>query len=105
MLTIAQQILQKYGTSYLLRQTAEECCELAQAALKMVRVEEGTTPMQLPEARANLIEEMADVQLMLDYMMQELISSAENRQLHNIMDNKETRMYRRLFLDKKEVET
>ncbi len=103
MLTIAQQILQKYGTGYLLRQAAEECCELAQAALKVVRAEEKTTPMTLPEARESLIEEMADVQLMLDYMMAELISSAENRRLHNIMDEKEARMYRRLILDK-EVE-
>lgn len=103
MLTIAQQIIGKYGTGYLLRQAAEECCELAQAALKLVRVEEGTTPTTLPETRAHLIEEMADVQLMLEYMMQELLSTAENRQLTGIMDEKEARMYRRLILDK-EVE-
>lgn len=42
---------------------AEEACELAQAALKMCRVESKTnpTPVTVEEARAKLIEEFTDV--------------------------------------------
>lgn len=47
----------------LLAQTAEECAELAKAALKLRRVLDGTnpTPVSQEEAEANLQEEMSDV--------------------------------------------
>lgn len=52
----------------LLCQLAEECSELAQAALKVKRAmtAKNYTPMGLEEARKNLIEECADVLLCLD---------------------------------------
>lgn len=46
----------------LLRQTAEEAAELAQAALKVIRVARGTTPLDGETAVDILIEEVADVQ-------------------------------------------
>lgn len=46
----------------LLRQTAEEAAELAQAALKVIRVARGTTPLDGETAVDMLIEEVADVQ-------------------------------------------
>ena len=46
----------------LLRQTAEEAAELAQAALKIIRVAKGTTPLDGETAVDMLIEEIADVQ-------------------------------------------
>lgn len=46
----------------LLRQTAEEAAELAQAALKVIRVARGTTPLDGETAVDMLIEEIADVQ-------------------------------------------
>lgn len=54
------------SSEYMLRQLAEECCELSQAALKAIRAHNRETPVPLKEATDNLIEEMADVQLMLD---------------------------------------
>lgn len=46
----------------LLRQTAEEAAELAKAALKVIRVAKGTTPLDGEDAVGMLIEEIADVQ-------------------------------------------
>lgn len=46
----------------LLRQTAEEAAELTQAALKIIRVARGTTPLDGETAVDMLIEEIADVQ-------------------------------------------
>lgn len=51
----------------LLAQLSEECNELAKAALKMRRVLDGRnpTPVRMPEAWANLQEEISDVLLCL----------------------------------------
>lgn len=46
----------------LLRQTAEEAVELAQAALKVIRAAKGTTPLDGEDAMDMLVEEIADVQ-------------------------------------------
>ena len=46
----------------LLRQTAEEAVELAQAALKVIRAAKGTTPLGGEDAVDMLVEEIADVQ-------------------------------------------
>lgn len=46
----------------LLRQTAEEAAELAQAALKVIRAAKGTTPLDREDAVDMLVEEIADVQ-------------------------------------------
>ena len=51
-----------------LLQLAEECTELAHAALKLVRVMEGTnpTPVNMCEAEDALMEEIADVLVCMD---------------------------------------
>lgn len=53
------------GEPALMEQLAEECSELAQAALKLARKERGEnpTPKTLGECFKDLIEEMADVNL------------------------------------------
>lgn len=53
------------GEPALMEQLAEECSELAQAALKLARKERGEnpTPKTLDECFKALIEEMADVKL------------------------------------------
>jgi len=53
----------------MLAQLAEECCELAQAALKLRRTFEGTspTPVMKHEAEYNFREEIADVLLTMRY--------------------------------------
>jgi NTP pyrophosphatase (non-canonical NTP hydrolase) len=47
-------------------QLAEESAELAQAALKMVRVIYGDTPVTFDDACDHLLEEIADVKLCAD---------------------------------------
>lgn len=42
-------------------QLAEEASELSQASLKLVRSIDGNTPVQESEAKAHLLEEIADV--------------------------------------------
>ena len=59
---------------YLLRQTAEECCELAQACMKFIRADKGETPMTREQAWAKILEEYADVQLML-HMVETLLDN------------------------------
>ena len=55
----------------ILAQLAEEAAELAQAALKLRRVLDGTnpTPVTETEARRNLVEECADVLNCLNYAL------------------------------------
>lgn len=59
----------------LLAQLAEEAAELGHAALKMRRVMDGRnpTPVRLSEAYANLQEEIADVQLVLEVLVLEVL--------------------------------
>lgn len=54
--------------SELLCQLSEESAELAKAALKLRRAEDGTnpTPVTIEEATENLMEEIADILLVLD---------------------------------------
>lgn len=54
-------IRDKISQSGLLCQLAEEAAELAQAALKLKRAMEGTTPVTEGEARYALLTEIADV--------------------------------------------
>ena len=63
---IFEAIAGKYGKEYMLRQMAEECSELAQAALKYIRAVRKETPMRIVEAIEHLTEEIADVLLMID---------------------------------------
>ena len=53
----------------MLAQLAEECCELAQAALKLRRTFEGTspTPVTQEDAEREFREEIADVLLTMRY--------------------------------------
>ena len=46
---------------YRLRILAEECAELSQASLKLIRAKDNDTPISTPNARMLLIEECADV--------------------------------------------
>ena len=60
-----QYIIDCLSTEELLCQLAEECSELAQAALKLRRVENGTNPARVSEEDAvkNVLEEIADISL------------------------------------------
>ncbi len=60
-------IMENVPTSAILCQLAEECSELSQAALKLVRVIDGVNPTTVSEQEAidNLWEEVADINVCL----------------------------------------
>lgn len=74
-------IREKLSREELLVMLAEECAELSKAALKLRRVYSGDnpTPMTRADAYANLVEEIADVELCIEVLG---LNSCEN--LHNI---------------------
>ena len=61
------EVIRSLGEPALLEQLAEECSELAQAALKLARLERGEnpTPKSKIHCESALIEEIADVHLCL----------------------------------------
>lgn len=76
----------------LLAGLAEECSELAQAALKLRRVYDGTnpTPMKEEDAIERFYEEIADVQLYLEQI------SLPQSYINEIMMEKQRRWENRL---------
>lgn len=84
-----------YGPDYLPRQLAEECSELAQAALKLIRARNGETPDSLTKARNLYIEELADVWVMLDLALMDLTED-EIQYCVDISDYKRDRLKKRL---------
>lgn len=66
--TQAGAILGRIGEPALLEQLAEECSELAKAALKLARYErnENPTPITRGQAVENLVEEIADVNICIN---------------------------------------
>ena len=93
---LMDQIVEKYGEEYILRQLAEECAELNQAALKMIRAQRRETPVLPLEARDKFIEELADVHVMLK-AARRLLSLEEKMKLHTVSMSKEARMYDRML--------
>ena len=96
------EIIEKYGKEYALCQMAEECCELAIAALKLIRTWNKTTPMREDEAYERLVEEIADVLVMMYMVRCELLDDEQNACVSDIWDTKENRMYERLLDGKME---
>ena len=78
----------------LLLQLAEECAELSQAALKLRRALTGInpTPITEGEARANLLEEAADVYCVLGL----LLGYEEHAEIYGIIKRKKVRWAARL---------
>lgn len=60
------------GLPATLEHTAEECSELAKAALKVARIirKENPTPDTLEGAMEHLYEETADVQILINHILQ-----------------------------------
>ena len=88
----------------LLEALAEESAELTQAALKMIRAcdkVENKTAMTKYEAQDNLLEEIADVELVLDCIG---IGYFHRHQIERIKAEKLNRWYKRLNLEEKEQE-
>lgn len=83
---------------YLQRQLAEECAELAHAALKLVRCSKGEIMDEglKTQAKENYLEEIADVQVMLQLAECELTAD-EKEKVYDIAQKKKERMRLRLL--------
>ena len=83
----------------LLAQLAEECCELAQAALKLRRTFESTspTPVMEHEAEYDFREEIADVLLTLHYASGGDVSVVATEDIVETAAQKEARWAQRLM--------
>lgn len=89
-------IRKEYGDEYLYRQLAEECMELGHAALKLIRAEKRETPVPLEEARTALIDEAADVYVMLN-VLDDTLDADERVWLTVQIATKNQRMVARLL--------
>lgn len=96
-MNVVQCINAMISPEYCHRQLAEECTELAHAALKMVRVMNHETPKAPEEAMEALIEEMADVEVMQTIAMHKLLTPAERAALCEKVSEKTQRFYNRLI--------
>ena len=66
-LKIMKQAIEKYGVNNQMAKVQEECAELIQAISKLNRAEDNDHPGRAAKAALNhLMEEHADVQIMLD---------------------------------------
>ena len=83
-------IVEQIGVPALLEQTAEDCCELAQACLKMARKlrDENPTPKSIEDIRDNLVEEMADVRLCIGMINhdEDLMQMKDIDAFHHLID-------------------
>ena len=83
------------GTEELLCQLAEECAELTQAALKLRRVYTGKnpTPVNLEQAIAGLLEEIADVRLCTETL---LLNDEDEAEIKSTTERKTERWANRI---------
>lgn len=90
-------IRKEYGDEYLYRQLAEECMELGHAALKLIRAKKrGETPVPLDEAKTAIIDEAADVRVMLN-ALNDMLDADERVWLMVQAATKNQRMVARLL--------
>lgn len=90
-------VFEKHGKLYMLRQLAEECSELAQAALKYIRALRNETPMRTDEAIEHLTEEIADVRLMIDAVSATVLSVRDVDDVQTIKEQKLDRWKTRMI--------
>ena len=94
-----KKISEQYGEEYIIRQLAEEAAELCQAALKLVRAMRDETPVRQIDAQSHLLEEIADVEVMLRVMHCGVLNSEANKRITATGDKKYGRMVTRLILN------
>ena len=94
---IFEAIAGEYGEEYMLRQMAEECSELSQAALKYIRAVRKETPMRIDEAIEHLTEEIADVRLMIDAVSATVLSERNVDDVQAIKEQKLDRWKKRMI--------
>lgn len=89
-------ILKLLGEPAVLEGLAEECAELAQAALKLARVQRGEspTPITREAATLNFIEEVADVRCYIEILSRHY--PIRYSDLLKLVEHKRARFVRRL---------
>ena len=89
-----KKIMEYLGEAEMLAQLAEECCELGLAALKLRRILDGRnpTPRTEEEVRPNLVEEYADIQNVMGF----LLKMEDVIEVYNIIQRKKDRWMGRL---------
>ena len=97
-MTWQNQIVEQYGEEYILRQRAEESSELCQAALKLVRVMREETPVREQDAQDHLLEEIADVEVMIDFLTVNVLNLESRLTIERICAEKQKRMRERLSI-------
>lgn len=98
-----EKILNQCSPDYIYRQLAEECCELAQAALKVVRMIHDETPATRQAVEAHYLEELADVYVMMELALLDL-TDQERSTMFMIADGKRERWMSRLDEQRKPTE-
>lgn len=98
-MTWMQKIVEQYGQEYVLRQLAEESSELCQAALKLVRVMNNETPVTQADAQKHLLEEIADVEVMVNMVKSAVLNDRGVARIAEIYRQKESRMMERMIED------
>lgn len=94
--TLLRLLKESCKPDYIYRQLAEECTELAQAALKKVRYMKHEMPLsQKGDVEGNYIEELADVRVM-SWLAEQALKPQEREAMHKIMQFKRERMEERL---------
>ena len=91
-------LIERIGEPAALELLAEECTELAHAALKLARAERGEnpTPMQMEECYAAVIEEWADVIICMGELADRDWNNSD--EFDRIYEEKLDRMRKRLEL-------
>lgn len=74
-----QEVGKQLGANEILLQLAEECSELSQACLKMVRANKGLTPKSVGECKDSLTEELNDVKVCME-IIEYLVPGLQARQ-------------------------
>lgn len=74
-----KEVAKHLGANEILLQLAEECAELSQACLKMVRANKGLTPKSIAECKDSLTEELNDVKVCME-MVEDLVPGVQARQ-------------------------
>jgi len=92
-----QQIVEQYGQEYVIRQLAEESAELCQACLKTVRSMHGETPVTRMEAQEHMLEEIADVKVILNLMETAVLSEIGVVKIAETCQKKAKRMAERML--------
>lgn len=82
----------------LLEQMIEECGELIQAAAKLLRIDRGVNPTPVPrkDAWKCLIEETADIEVVIDTVKMSMMNQEDRRRIEAAKQTKADRWLSRM---------